>query len=226
VHAAVFRSAVRLSRERRLPLAMHLAESREELELLDAGRGPLVERLRELDAWYPDAFSRGASPADYLRILSRAFRALVVHGNYLTRAEFAFLAEHSERMSVVYCPRTHRYFGHAPYPLAQMLETGVRVALGTDSRASNPDLDLWQEMRTVAREHADVSPAAVLELGTIHGARALGLESRLGSVEPGKAARFALVPLPEDASGDPYEVLFGAGQDAAGVHYPRSFDGV
>ena len=86
-----------------------------------------------------------------LRMLADAPRALVIHGNYLDDEELAFLAANRERMSLVYCPRTHAYFEHPPYPLAKHLKLGVRVALGTDSRASNPDLDLLAEMRHVAQ---------------------------------------------------------------------------
>ena len=95
-------------------------------------------------------------------------------------------------MSVVYCPRTHEYFQHAKYPLQAMLATGVRVALGTDSRASNPDLSLLNEMRCVARLHS-VAPAEILRMGTLSGAEALGLNGQVGSISPGKQANlFAL----------------------------------
>ncbi len=78
-------------------------------------------------------------------------------------------------MSVVYCPRTHAFFGHEPYPLAELLQRGVRVALGTDSRASNPDLDMWTEMRFVARAASRmVSPEICCELAHAGRAQSLG----------------------------------------------------
>ena len=81
-------------------------------------------------------------------------------------------------MAVVYCPRTHAWFGHARYPLEKLLAAGAIVALGTDSRASSPDLSLLAEMRHVAREFPAMSRATILELGTLGGARALGLDAR------------------------------------------------
>jgi cytosine/adenosine deaminase-related metal-dependent hydrolase len=145
---------------------------------------------------------------DYLRELTAAPRALAIHGNYLAADEIEFLAAHADRLAVVYCPRTHAWFGHTPYPLAHMLSAGVRVALGTDSRASNPDLSLLEEMRFVARHHPQLDPARVLELGTLAGALALGRDGDIGTLEPGKLANLAMVPLPEYEAVDPHELLF------------------
>jgi cytosine/adenosine deaminase-related metal-dependent hydrolase len=98
-------------------------------------------------------------------------------------------------MSVVYCPRTHAYFGHEPYPLAEMLAAGVRVAVGTDSRASNPDLRLFEELKQIVRQHPQVSPEDVLKMGTLAGAEALGIESELGSIRAGKRADLCVAPI-------------------------------
>jgi cytosine/adenosine deaminase-related metal-dependent hydrolase len=195
VHPEVLRRTCELSAARRVPVAMHLAESREELELLHAHTGPLVRLLESLGAWQPDVLPRGRRPLDYLRALATAHRALAVHGNYLLTDEVEFVAAQRERMSIVYCPRTHAYFGHEPYPLAEMLAAGVRVAVGTDSRASNPDLNLWSELRHIADQHPGVSPEEILRMGTLAGAEALGLAGELGSITPGKSARLAVVPL-------------------------------
>ncbi len=204
VHPQLLRRACELSATRRIPLAMHLAETREELELLDSHSGPLVWLLQSLGAWHPDAMNRGLRPLDYLRTLATAHQALVIHGNYLATDEIEFLAAHGDRLSVVYCPRTHAYFGHEPYPLAALHAAGVRVAIGTDSRASNPDLDLWQELRHIAQHHPHLSPETILRLGTLAGAEALGLADELGSITAGKRAALAVVPLRER------DELFGA----------------
>jgi cytosine/adenosine deaminase-related metal-dependent hydrolase len=110
-------------------------------------------------------------------------------------------------MSVVYCPRTHAYFGHARHPLPRLLAAGANVAVGTDSRASNPDLSILEEMRYIARHFPEIPPATVLELGTLRGARALGLDD-VGCIEPGKTANLAIVALPQREVGDPHELLF------------------
>jgi cytosine/adenosine deaminase-related metal-dependent hydrolase len=194
---------------------MHLAESLDELQLLKSGDGPLVDFLEELDAWDPEAIPRGIRPINYLRQLAMARRSLVIHGNYLSYDEIGFAGAHNAQMSVVYCPRTHEYFGHAPYPLQQMLDAGVNVCLGTDSRASNPDLGLWQEMRTVALRHPDVSPESILRMGTANGARALGFGNQTGVLVRGRRADLTLVRLASDSVYDPWSSLFGDPAQAA-----------
>lgn len=215
VNFELFRRVCRLSAESGVPLAMHLAETAEELELLAAHSGPFLELLTDLGAWDAGAIPRGIRPFDYLRELSTAARALVIHGNYLTDAELTFMAEHRDRMSLIYCPRTHAYFGYPRYALPKALALGVNVALGTDSRASNPDLSLLAEMRHVARAFPEVSPAEVLRMGTHNGASALGLEREFGSLEPGKRAAFCMVPLSDHSPANPHELLFES--DAAPI---------
>jgi aminodeoxyfutalosine deaminase len=187
------RGACALSSQERIPLAMHLAESREELKLLASHTGPLVNLLQSLGAWHPNVLPRGLRPLDYLKTLATANHALVIHGNYLAADEIEFLAAHRDRLSLVYCPRTHAYFGHESYPLAQLLASGVRVAVGTDSRASNPDLSLWKELQHIARHHPSAAPEAILQMGTLAGAQALGLDHELGSITPGKRAALNVI---------------------------------
>ena len=170
----------------KFPVAMHLSETREELQLLHDGTGAFKHLLEEFGVWNSTAFPAGRIAKDYLEVLAKADRALVVHGNYLTNDEIAFLGTNRQRMSVVFCPRTHAFFQHDDYHLRFMLRSGVRVALGTDSRASNSDLSVWQEARHVARQFPDIAAEHILEMITINGAEALGLEEKLGSLQAGK----------------------------------------
>jgi cytosine/adenosine deaminase-related metal-dependent hydrolase len=206
VHPALFRAAVDLAAEHRAPLAIHLAETEAELELLARGTGEFVELLRDFGVWDPEAIPQGSRPLDYLRPLAKLARALVIHGNYLDADELNFLAGHPQ-IAVVYCPRTHAYFGHAAHPWRKMLQQGVSLAIGTDSRGSNPDLSLWRELQFLHARHADVDPAVLLRLGTLDGARALGCDHDCGSIAPGKRASLALVALPAGER-PPYELLF------------------
>jgi len=215
VRLELLTAAVGLSRARRLPLAMHLAESPDEMRLLQRGDGPLRELFIELDVWDPSAIPSGARTLDYLRLLADAERALVIHGTLLDDDEISFLAARAERMSVVYCPRTHARFGFAPYPLEKLLTAGVTVALGTDSRASNPDLSLLDELRFVAARDT-IDPQRLLRMATLDGAKALGLADQLGGLAPGRAADLTIVGLPP-SDGDPYEHLFDPRSTVLGV---------
>jgi cytosine/adenosine deaminase-related metal-dependent hydrolase len=200
-------AACEASRKYQAPLAMHLAESPEELELLDRQTGPLVEVLQRLDAWDLTAFERGLRPLDCLKQLASAERALVIHGNYLDAAERQWLGKHSDRLAVVYCPRTHHYFGHRRYPLPELLSAGATVALGTDGRGSNPDLSLLAEMRHVARAHSEVPMSEVIRLGTLSGAKALGCDAYVGSLQARKFANLVAVRLPDHDEADPHALL-------------------
>jgi len=211
VHPDLLAGAVKLSTERKCSLTMHLAESREELELLDAQTGPLVELLKSLSAWYPESLSKGRRPLDYLHVLAQSHSALIAHGNYLQPDEIAFAAEHRDRLTIVYCPRTQSYFDHDPYPLAAMLAAGARVAVGTDSRASNPDLSVWKELQHVRANHSAVAPDQILRMGTIHGAEGLGLQESLGTISPGKRAVFTTIQLANEQT-DAYDLLFAGEQ--------------
>jgi cytosine/adenosine deaminase-related metal-dependent hydrolase len=219
----LLRRLVALAAERGLPVAMHLAESAEEVEFLARGTGPFQELLAERSMWDAEAVPRGSRPMDYLRLLAEAPHAIIIHGNYFDESEQAFLAANVERMSLVYCPRTHAYFAHRPYPLEELLAAGVRVALGTDSRASNPDLDLLAEMRYVAKTCPKISPHEIFRMGTLSGAEALGRAADVGSITPGKRANMIAVRLADDASNRTDELLAGVldGRESARAVWSR-----
>lgn len=199
VSPELLRKLVDLAREEKLPVAMHLAESLEELSLLSDGAGPFRDLLEARSMWDPAAIPSGSRPLDYLRVLADAPRSLVIHGNYLGREEHEFLAANSERMTLVYCPRTHANFAHQAYPLAELVALGVQVALGTDSRASNPDLSMLAEVRQAAVQHANVPRMKILQMATLNAARAIGCEAEHGSITPGKLANLLAVPVTGDA---------------------------
>jgi cytosine/adenosine deaminase-related metal-dependent hydrolase len=206
VHQNLFHQLCDIATTCRCLLAMHLAESREELQLLATSLGPFRDLLEERGWWEPGAIGLGVRPLDYLKRLALAPCSLVIHGNYLDDDEIAFLAAKRNAMSVVYCPRTHAYFGHVPYPLSSMMNAGVRVALGTDSRASNPDLDLRKEMQFVVEKHG-ISPAQALELATVNGATAMGMLN-YGAITIDKLANLAILQVPARKTAEPHELLF------------------
>jgi cytosine/adenosine deaminase-related metal-dependent hydrolase len=180
---------------------MHLAETLEEIELLEMSTGPLRELLDRLDVWNVDGIQSPGSIQAYLEELSTCWRAAVIHGNYLDADQLAFLGKNRAVMSVVFCPRTHSYFGHSRYPLEQMLAANVRVALGTDSRASNPDLSMIAELAFVAAEFPNVSAEQLLFSATQAGAYAMGLEKVVGGIAAGASSRLLVVPC-DDATLD------------------------
>ncbi|EAQ77321.1 probable chlorohydrolase [Blastopirellula marina DSM 3645] len=200
VHRDVVSAAAQLSAASKTPLAMHLAESREELELLDRQTGPFRELLEKFGVWRDDVFAAGTRPLDYLRRLSEAQHALVIHGNYLDDEELRYVAERPTSLTLVYCPRTHQYFGHDRHPLAKLYQWGAALAIGTDSRASNPDLALWRDVRLAAATFPEIPPSDFLRMVTITPAIALGIESTYGSLTVGKAAPLVTFAVPANVT--------------------------
>jgi cytosine/adenosine deaminase-related metal-dependent hydrolase len=188
----LFDELIALSIESRTSVAMHLAETPAEREFVEKKTGPFVEMLKSLGAWRPEAYGNYKSIQAILEKLSTCESSLIVHGNFLNNRELDFVAANREKMSVVFCPRTHGYFGHQRYRLEEMLERGINVAVGTDSRASNPDLDLGRELIEIRRRHPDVAPETILKMGTTSGAYALGLDESFGSLVQGQRGHFCL----------------------------------
>jgi cytosine/adenosine deaminase-related metal-dependent hydrolase len=201
------------------PLATHLAETPEELRLLEHQNGPLRKFLQEIGAWDESWKPLGSSPMDYITgPAARRRQWLIAHGNCLSEAEIHRLAPAGSaiaaccgrcdaepgRVAVAYCPRTHFFFGRPQHPYAQMLKAGVPVCLGTDSLASTSSLSVLDEMRFLHRRDGSLDGQSILRMATLAGAIALGRESSLGSIAPGKFADFAVVGLPDRDESDPH----------------------
>jgi cytosine/adenosine deaminase-related metal-dependent hydrolase len=210
VRADLFGRAALLALKYRCPVATHLAESLEELDLLHHRRGAFVAFLKELGVWDPDGLA--ASPAAVMKVCNVRVPKLFVHGNHLAPS-----ARVPRQGTVVYCPRTHAFFGHPRHPFRELLARGVRLALGTDSLASNPDLDLLAEARFLRRLHPDLPGAALLRMATLAGAEALGWAGETGSLEPGKSADLAVVPLANGDNGDPHDLVLGGDRPVSRV---------
>ena len=193
----------------RLPVAMHVAESREEAELLATGAGPFRDLLESLGAW-PEGGPELLSAADWIGLLARPPRSVIVHGTFLPDdpAAFARLVCHRDRLAVAVCPRTTRSLSGTLPPVRAFLDAGVRVALGTDSRASNPDLDLRAECRTLV-EAGLASPREAVVMVTRDAACATGFDRRTGRLAAGMAADIAVLAAAGTAA-DPFAAAVAA----------------
>lgn len=174
VHPKLFDGLCDLAVEFDAPLAFHLAESPAELQLIRDGSGSLAESFKRSGFWRDNVFPQGTTPLPYIERLAELPKALIIHGNLLTLDEMEFIANHPN-LSVVYCPRTHASMQQGDHPWKSMIDLGINVAIGTDSRASNPDLSIWNELRFLADQFPEVPASKILKLGTINGAKALGM---------------------------------------------------
>ena len=178
-----------------LPVATHLAESEAEQRWMRSGTGPW-ERFADVLPTPPG--TTGVRHLGAHGLLSPAMVA--AHCVKVDADEIALLAEHD--VAVVHCPRSNALLGCGIAPLAELRAAGIRVGLGTDSPASAPSFDMFEELRAAVQaararsERADALTATeALELATLGSARALGLDGETGSLVPGKRADLAVVSM-------------------------------
>ncbi len=181
-----------------LPVAMHLAESEAEIRFLREGEGPFADGLRARGV---PVVRRSHSPVHLLVELGVVLaRPLLIHCVQVDATDIAFIAENA--CPVAHCPTSNAMLGHGIAPLREMLDAGVTVGLGSDSLASNDRLDMLAEGRVAMllqgarlKRPDALTGAEAVSLATIGGARALGLDSRIGTLEPGKEADLAAFSL-------------------------------
>lgn len=171
-------------------------------ELADELDVPVQIHVHETLAEVEDSVKKnGIRPLQRLNrlgLLNSGFMA--VHATQLNHDEISLLA--SSGSSVIHCPRSNLKLASGACPTAELISAGVNVALGTDGAASNNQLNLWAEMNTtalfgkfIANDPAALPAKTVLECATFNGAKALGLDSEIGSLEPGKSADLICVDL-------------------------------
>jgi len=154
------------------------------------------ETKRELD---DSIKAKGASPVAYLeRIGFLSERVIAAHMVWPQGSDIEILKK--RRVGVVHNPQSNMKLASGVAPVPKMMEEGVLLGLGTDGAASNNDLNMWEEMDTVAKLHKVfsgdpkvISAQQAFELATIRGAQALHLEKEIGSLEAGKRADLLLI---------------------------------
>jgi cytosine/adenosine deaminase-related metal-dependent hydrolase len=194
-------------RSRKLRVTMHVAESTEEMAMFSRRKGELFEwlsRVRDMSD------CGGVTPVEAVRragLLGPNF--LAVHANYLTNDDVAILTR--SKASVVHCPSSHAYFGHARFPYEKLARAGVNLCVGTDSMASmrERELNMLTEMQQFARIHPNVLPAKVLCMATLNGARALGMEGKIGELKRGAFADLIAIPFTGRAIDAETCILYG-----------------
>jgi cytosine/adenosine deaminase-related metal-dependent hydrolase len=186
------------AQRRSLLVSTHLAESRLEYQMFARARGEMHVWLRRSGRNMSDC-GKG-SPALHLeRCGILGSYVLAAHVNYVGRNDPQLLAKRG--VHVVHCPRSHRYFNHQRFPFRRLQKAGVNICLGTDSLASvlkkrheKVELNMFQEMATLASSDAGLYPRTILKAATLNGARALGLEGKAGCLAPGAFADCIALP--------------------------------
>jgi cytosine/adenosine deaminase-related metal-dependent hydrolase len=216
VSDTLYAAAVEFANVRHLPLAMHIAESEPECDLVVSGSGDFADRWRGRGI---PVSRRARSPIALLDRLGALERGpLLIHCVRVDDADIEVMARH--RCAVAHCPASNAKFGHGIAPLLPLLAAGIRIGMGSDSVASNNRMDILDEARlavlihrAATRRHDAFGAEEALELATIGGARALGIDSRVGSLEIGKDADLSAfrIDIPRTTPvGDPYSTAIFA----------------
>jgi cytosine/adenosine deaminase-related metal-dependent hydrolase len=175
--------------------SIHLGESAAEDTFVRHGTGPFRDLLEDLGTWDPSWRAPGVSPVEYIAGLGLLDdRALVVHGVQFGPTDLARLA--AGGTTLVTCPRGNLLTGAGAPPVAEFFGSGVQVAVGTDSLASVPDLNIFQELATLHRLAPKVLPRALLEGATVNGARALGFDGDFGALAAGRRDHLIAIETP------------------------------
>jgi aminodeoxyfutalosine deaminase len=188
VEAAGYRHCLDWARRQNRPIATHLAETLEEEVFLSNQSGPF-RYLWEfgVNAWDDSVPRHAGGPIRFARDVGLLdYPTLLAHVNYCDDEEISLLA--AGKASVVYCPRTHAYFGHPPHRWREMLARGVNVAVGTDSCASSPDLNLVDDLRLLHQLAPEIPAWQLWQMATIRAARAVQMDNEVGSLAAEKRA--------------------------------------
>ena len=208
-----YRRCVEESIAREILLATHLAETQDEATFLANHGGPLRQLWDRLGAWDRKVPTFGGGPVRFAKSVGLLDHStLLAHVNYCDDAEMKMIADGNA--SVVYCPRTHAYFGHPPHRWREMLARGINVAVGTDSCASSPDLNLVGDIRLLRALVPDLPVHRLWEMVTVRSARAILMEDRVGTLAAGKAADMVLFPAEGD---DPLAEILDEGKSPTEV---------
>ena len=224
VSSRLYQAVSALARDRGLKVMSHVAESKEEITYVRSGSGKFAHDYREKMGWERMLVQPyGVSPIKYLQqwdVFDRDF--LAVHCVQVSRDDIRILKAND--VAVAHCPKSNAKLGCGVAPLGDLLHEGVRVGLGTDSPASSNIMDMFDEMRTmlflhraVERDVSVLDAQKCVHIATLGGAEALGMDTEIGSLEPGKYADFIAVDVTKShftPIDDPYSALvYGANQD-------------
>jgi 5-methylthioadenosine/S-adenosylhomocysteine deaminase len=201
-HPELFRRVAEYAQDG-TPVSLHLAGSHEEYQFVKYGSSMLATDVRDVfDSNAPLWLPTGVSPVRYVLqwgILDVP-NIIAVHCTQVDESDIDVLAGHD--VSIAHCPRCNAKLGMGIAPITKFLKAGIRVGLGTDSPAASNSMDVFEEMRiglllqraALGEEHFMIARQFV-KMATLDAARALGIDDRVGSLEPGKQADIIAVDL-------------------------------
>ncbi|MEO6846796.1 MAG: amidohydrolase family protein, partial [Chthoniobacterales bacterium] len=181
----------------------------EEYDMFSSEEGTLFTFLKNLGRPMQDT-GKGSPFAALIDNDLLPQNTICVHMNILDDGDFDRIRENNlgEKLTMVHCPNCHAYFGRSPFPLKRFLDAGMSVSIGTDSLASNSELNLFSEMRTMKGNFPFLSYEEIIRMVTTEPARAIGHGERLGKLKPDAHADLIAIPVKCSASEAAEAIVF------------------
>jgi 5-methylthioadenosine/S-adenosylhomocysteine deaminase len=202
-HSQVYRVVGDLARHEGLPVATHLAGSKDEYDFVKWGKSAMAIDVQDAGDWDESPWlPTGVSPVRYLNQYGvfNVPNFLAIHCVHVDDADIDTLRSHD--VAIAYCPRCNAKLGMGIAPLKRYMDRGVRIGIGTDSPAAANTVDMFDEMRiglllqrAASLDVTSFTAARMIRMATIWGARALRMEDRIGSLDAGKQADVVAVDL-------------------------------
>ena len=173
------------------PKTIHVAESIDEQLLFTKNQGGFPEFLNFIYPKY-DFGSGWFNSLDYLihhNVIPKS--TLIAHGNFIQKEQFEMMRD--KKISICHCPQSRQFFNHKDFPFDIVRDKSVNICLGTDSLASSYSLDMRDEMNLLYSLHPEFTQEEIFNMTTIHGAKALNQETKIGTIEEGFLADFILL---------------------------------
>jgi cytosine/adenosine deaminase-related metal-dependent hydrolase len=197
-----------------VPWTTHLGESADERAMFVDGAGPLYDFLSSLGRPMDDCGHGRSALAQLAASGDIGPECIAVHLNDLEEEDFRLLAADGPLagMTIVHCPLSHRYFQHHDFPADRLHRQGVNLCVATDSPASDGAFSLLEELRAFSDFHPQFTPAELLAMITVHPARALALDGRLGCIRAGGWADLCAWPSGEQSARNIYAEIVNCRQ--------------
>jgi cytosine/adenosine deaminase-related metal-dependent hydrolase len=199
----------KLFTETRPLLSIHLAESEDEKKLFYDKSGPLKDLIAEKNSEAIREWPLQSSSIKHLHHLGLLSKqVMAVHCNYLDPEDINLLSH--AQISVVHCPSSHAYFSHQSFPLEELKRKKINIALGTDSLASGTSLSMLDQLKLAEKNYPKTSSEEWIRMATLNGAKALKMDSLIGSITPGKKADLIAVKIESEKMNNPFDEILRA----------------
>ncbi len=175
-------------------ISLHSQEGIHEQEFIENGTGDMANLFEDYGIPFPDYVPAGKPVAKLLTaVLANDIPVLLVHNTHATDKDLHTYKQHFNRVTLVLCPASNLYIEGKMPPVSRLVASGIPLALGTDSLASNTKLSILYEMQLIAQHFPTISFTELIRWATFNGASALGVDEKYGSIAPGKSPGINLI---------------------------------